>query len=434
MNHIFSRREFLAAAAAAGTALPGLPLLAAPKTESKPKRSPNEKLNLAVIGVANRGGANLAGVASENIVVLCDIDPKHLDSAASRFPKAIKTDDFRKVFDTKNLDGVVVSTPDHTHVFPVVQALKQKLPVYCEKPLTHSIHEVRVIADLAGKAHVPTQMGNQIHATSNYRQVVDLVQGGVIGPVRRVHVWQGGGVPGLSLPKDKNAKPPAGVNYEQWLGPVAYRPFSTQCFHFNWRYWWDFGGGQLADFICHYMDLPFWALGLKYPKTIHATGEKGHKGDNECPSKMQVDYHFEATPSQPAVHVTWYHGGGMPKGAEVYGKGSAVLFEGDEGRLIADYGTHKIFMQQGKEARKVERKTPDSIGHHKEWIEAIKGNGTPSSSFAYGALLTECGHLGNLSYRLGKKKITWDAENMKVPGMPEADKIIRREYRKGWSI
>ena len=429
-----SRREFLKAAVAAGTAVSAGGSLFSQPVLAEP-RSANEKLDLAVIGVAARGGANLAGVSSQNIVMLCDIDGHRLADAAKRYPNAKTTDDFRRVFDEPKLDGVVVSTPDHMHAIPVVRALQRKLPVYCEKPLTHSIHEARVISRLTAESGVVTQMGNQIHnhSSNNYRRVVEAIRGGVIGPVTRVHVWQGGGV--RVGKRVKSGMPPAHVNYDLWTGPAPMRPFHESHFHFNWRYWWDFGGGQLADFVCHYMDLPYWALGLKYPKTVVATGEKGHDGDNETPNRMRVEYEFEARGDQPAVHVTWYHGGWMPEGAEVYGKSGAVLFEGPDGRLLADYTTRKVFMEGGAEAKPVEPSIPDSIGHHAEFIQAIRDNSPNTTcNFQYGALLSECGHLGNLSYRLGGRKLDWDAEQMKVTDCPEADAIITREYRKGWSL
>ena len=432
-KHNHSRRDFLQAAVAAGTTLP----LAGNWTaaEAAEKRSANEKLNLAVIGVAGRGGSNLAGVSGENIVVLCDIDSQRLAAAAAKHPKAKTTDDYRRVFDVKDLDGVVVSTPDHMHAIPVVAALKRGLAVYCEKPLTHSIHEARVISRLTAERKAVTQMGNQIHnhPLNNYRRVVEMVQGGVIGEVRRVHVWQGGGV--RVGQRVKQGTPPKHVNYDRWLGPAPARPFHTSHFHFNWRYWWDFGGGQLADFVCHYMDLPYWSLGLKYPSRVHATGQKGHNGDNQCPNKMKVDYHFDATEDRPAVHITWYHGGLKPKGAESYGKGSAVLFEGSDGRVLADYTTRKLFMAAGKEAKPVKPTITDSVGHHNEFLQAIRsGNTNTTCNFRYGALLSECGHLGNLSYRLGQKKITWDAAAAQAVDCPEAAAIVKREYRKGWTL
>ncbi|OYW22404.1 MAG: hypothetical protein B7Z55_04645 [Planctomycetales bacterium 12-60-4] len=275
-------------------------------------------------------------------------------------------------------------------------------------------------------------MGNQIHSDlSNYRRVVEIVRSGVIGEVARVHVWLGSGV--KSFKSNPQVAAPDYVNYDLWLGPAPYRPFDEGHFHFNWRYWWDFGNGQLGDFGCHYMDLPFWALELGAPTTITAKGEKGHDGDNECPNQMQVDYHFPARGGAPGVHLTWYHGGWMPEGAADYAMNSAVLFEGSEGRVIADYGTNKVFLNSGKTAEPVKPWITDSIGHHKEWLRAIRTGETTGSHFEYATNLTEAVHLGNIAYRVGKP-ITFDAVNLKCVDCPEADPIIRREYRQGWSL
>ena len=427
---MLSRREFIQAALAAGTAVSsGFPR---PRIVfGQEPHSANEKLNLAVIGVAARGGANLQGVSHENVAVLCDIDSQRLAQAAEKHPSAKKLVDYREVFELPDLDGVVVSTPDHSHAIPVATALKKRLPVYCEKPLTHSLYETRVLRRLHAEANVPTQMGNQIHSEPNYRRVVEAVRSGVLGEIARVHVWQGGGV--KTGKRVETADPPKHVNYDLWLGPAPYRPFHESHFHFDWRYWWDFGGGQLADFGCHYMDLPFWALELGAPTTITAKGEKGHDGDNECPNQMQVDYQFPARGAYPAVHLTWYHGGWMPEGAEEYKMKSAVLFEGTEGRLIADYSTKKIFLNSGQTAEPIPQSIPNSIGHHKEWLHAIRTGETTGSHFAYAGNLTEACHLGNLSYRVGKT-ITWDAANLKAVDCPEADPIINRKYREGWVL
>lgn len=435
MTHSVDRREFLKKALIAGTAVPSMasalsyqPLEAATKSNS-----PNEKLNLATIGVAARAYSNITGTKSENFVALCDIDANRLAKASKEFPNADTYDDYRKALDREDLDGVLVSTPDHMHAPATAMALRKGLPVYCEKPLTHSVYEARVLTDLAEKAGVPTQMGNQIHATDNYRKVVEMVQSGVIGPVRRVHVWVGGGVR-IEGKRAKENNPPAYVNYDQWIGPAPFRPYDESHFHFNWRYWWDFGNGQLGDFGCHYMDLPFWALKLKYPKTVVGVGEKGHGGENDCPSQMRVDYEFSEREDLPPVHMTWYHGGWKPKGAEAYEKNSAVLFEGDDGRLLADYGTNKVFMEAGKEAKPVEPYLTRPKSHHIEWLDAIR-NGTPTgSNFGYAGPLTETVLLGNVSYRSGQKKLEWDAENLKVTNVPEAAQYIQREYRKGWTL
>jgi predicted dehydrogenase len=446
-----SRREFLKAALAACVAAPPAGWLRSKPARAASPRSPNERVNLGIIGAGGRGADNLEAVSSENIVALCDIDAARLDAAAAKFPKAAKYDDYRRVLDHTNLDGIVVSAPDHMHSIPVAAALRAGLAVYCEKPLTHSVYEARYIGKLAAESGCVTQMGNQIHnePSGNYRRVVEMVKAGLIGPVRRVHVWMEG-VPHFVVGKRvAKAEVPAGISYDHWLGPAPYRPFHLSHFHFNWRYWWDFGGGQLADFWCHYCDLAFWALDLEHPTNVHATGEKGHDGDNDCPKRMQVEYHFPARKTQPPsvagslrapshhppVHLTWYHGGPMPDGAEVYRKRSAVLFEGDQGRILADYTTRQVFVQDGNTAASIKPSIPDSIGHHREWIEAIKVNAPNTTcNFRYGALLTEVGLLGNVSYRSGKQELQWDPEQLRATNCTEADQFIRREYRKGWTL
>lgn len=429
---MWNRRQFIQASLAAGTAATTGMLARPQQASGAPERSANELLKLAVIGVAARGGSNLKGVGHEQVAVLCDIDEQRLNQAAEQFPHAKKLVDFREVFEIPDLDGILVSTPDHTHAIPVAMALKKGLPVYCEKPLTHSLYEARVLRRLNAEARVATQMGNQIHSDlSNYRRVVEIVRSGVIGEVNRVHVWLGSGV--RTGQRVTEGTPPAHVHYDLWLGPAPERPFHESHFHFNWRYWWDFGGGQLGDFGCHYMDLPFWALQLGAPTTITAHGEKGHDGDNECPQRLQVDYQFPARGDAPPVHLTWYHGGWRPDGAEQYQKNSAVLFEGTEGRVLADYGTNKIFLNSGATAQPVKPWITDSIGHHKEWLRAIRTGETTGSHFEYAANLTEAVHLGNIAYRVGKP-IAFDAVNLKCVDCPEADPIIRREYRAGWVL
>ena len=432
MTRGLSRREFVEAAILAGTTVAatsfGRP---ARLLQAEERRSANEKLNIAVIGVADRGAANLNGVAAENLTVLCDIDDKRLQTAGEKFPNAKRVFDFREALEQPNLDAVVCSTPDHVHAFVIAAALRKKLPIYCEKPLTHSVWEAREVRKLNAAARVPTQMGNQIHAGSNYRRVVELIRAGTIGPVERVHVWVGSGV--RAFPQVKTSEPPSYVHYDQWIGPAPYRPFSEAHFHFNWRYWWDFGGGQLADFGCHFMDLPFWALELGAPTSVAANGEKGHDGDNECPMNLQVDYRFPARVDQPPVHLTWYHGNKRPEGAEQYKMNSAVLFEGRDGRLISDYGSNKLFMQEGKTAAPVKPWIADSVaGHHAEWLTAIRTKGTTSSHFEYGGNLTEAVLLGNVAYR-ANTPFQWDSKAFTTDS-PEANKYLKREYRSGWVL
>ncbi len=432
MSTSIERREFLRQAVLAGTATLAAGAIVRP-TKALAARSPNEKLNLACVGVANKGADNINNLQSENIVALCDVDSLHLGKMSERFPQAKTYVDFRQMLDQeKNLDGVVVSTPDHTHAMPVVGALRRGLDVYCEKPLAHSVYEVRQMRNAAAEKKAVTQMGTQIHAGENYRRVVEVIKAGQIGPVSRVHVWMGGGIrPGV---RAKEGTPPATVNYDLWIGPAPMRPFNASHFHFNWRYWWDFGGGTLADFGCHYMDLPFWALDLRYPTSVEAKGEKTSQGDNDVPDNMQVDYQFPARGGQPPVHLTWYHGAWRPPGAEDYGKTSAVLFEGAGGRLLADYGTRKVFMLDGTEPKPPAESIPNSIGHWAEWAKACKERGPTTCNFDYSGALAEAVLLGNVSYRAGGQKLLWDAESLKASNCSDADRFIKREYRTGWTL
>ena len=429
-----SRRRFLkqAAALAATTTLarPGT----SPAAYAAPK-SPNERLRAGAVGTFARARANINGIsqAGVDIVAMADVDTNRMAETSKSFPKTKTFEDFRHVLDYEDLDILIVGTPDHTHAIPVAEGLRRGMAVYCEKPLAHSVHECRVIRNLAAEKNAVTQMGSQIHSGDNYRRVVEEVHAGTIGDVKRVHVWLGNG-PTVVGKRVKKAEVPKGINYDLWLGPAPYRPFHVSHFHFDWRYWWDFGGGWLADFGCHYMDLPFWALDLRYPTSVVAKGEKAHEGDNEVPHKMQVDYQFPARGDQPPVHLTWYHGGWMPEGAEVYNKKSAVLFEGDKGRILADYGSKKVFLDNGKDAEPVEQTIPNSIGHHKEFVEAVKTGGPTTCNFDYSGALAEAVLLGNVSYRTGGKELQWDAENLKATNAPEADQYIQREYRKGWTL
>ena len=436
MRAAFSRRQFLRQATLAGTAISVIPCQDPVGADSVPvlSKSPNEKLNIGVIGVAARGASNLSGVSSENIVALCDIDSQRLGMAMEQHPSASAYDDYRRVIDHSDLDCVVVSTPDHMHFFPVIAALQAGFDVYCEKPLAHSVWEARHIREWTARQKAVTQLGTQIHAGDNYRRAVEIVQSGALGAVTRVHVWYGGKVRVFS--ESKTGPVPPHINYDLWTGPAPMRPFSSDHFHFNWRYWWDFGNGNLGDFGCHYMDLPHWALQLRAPETVQASGEKGHEGDNECPNHMRVDYRYPARDDLPPVHLTWYQGDYRPSEFTEYGdgKGSAGLFEGEKGRLLADYGSKKVFMTEGSAFASPAPTIPNSLGHHAEFIEAVKHRDNTTCNFDYSGALTETVLLGNVSYRLGGEKLVWDDLQLRATNCGEADSYIRREYRKGWSI
>src|SRR5262249_43599067 len=237
------------------------------------KPSANDRLHVGVIGVAGRGEYDWTNVekAGAAIVAFCDVDEKRTGKIRDRFPAAKFYVDFRKLLEQKGLDAVVIATPDHTHAPATMAALKAGLHVYCEKPLTHSVHEARLVAETAAKQKRVTQMGTQIHAEDNYRRVVELVQSGAIGTVREVHVWCD---KELSAGKRPAETPPVpkGLDSDLWLGPAPYRPYHPAYIPFHWRRWWDFGGGTLADMACHHMDLPFWALKLRHPTKVTAEG------------------------------------------------------------------------------------------------------------------------------------------------------------------
>ena len=413
--------------------------------------SPNSRLDVAVIGCGGRGGHNLAQMGTENVVGLCDVNANNLGAAAAKFSAAKKFTDFRKLFDDlKSFDAVVVSTAEHTHAFATLPALRMGKHVYCEKPLTHGIWEARMIRQATREARVATQMGTQMHATANYRRVVELVQSGAIGPVREAHVWvsRAWGLQSEEAaaknkdivfvnnrPKEAQTPPPT-LDWDLWLGPAPERPFNEVYFPGpKWYRWWDFGSGTMSDLGSHWNDLAFWALKLDAPRTIEAGGPPAHS--EIAPASMTATYEYGQRGDMPPVKVTW-HQGEMKPAIWTEGKipqwQNGVLFIGDKGMLLADYSKHVLLPEeQYKDFKRPEPTIPDSIGHHQEWILACKTGSPTTCNFEYSGALTEANHLGNVAYRTGKK-ITWDAAALQVTNAPEAAKIVRREYRKGWDL
>jgi predicted dehydrogenase len=435
-----TRRTFLAAAAAT-VAVPAF---------VRGRDSAN-KLNIALIGVGGRGAANLKGVASENIVALCDVNAKALDAAGAKCPDARRLTDFRKLFDHANtFDAVVVSTCEHTHAFATMLALRHGKHVYCEKPLTHNVWEARRIREEAARAKVATQMGIQIHATENYHRVVEIVQAGVLGPVREVHVWVSRAW-GRQSPeaaarnkdivtmgeRPKEADPvPAGLDWDLWLGPAPARAFhSVYVPGPKWYRWWDFGNGTMSDLGSHWNDLPFWALGLQAPLTVEASGPPPHP--EIAPASMTATYEYGPRGDQPAVRLTWYQGEDKPavwKSGGIPQWGDGCLFVGDKGMLLANYGGYRLLPEKAFAGFVQPAPTlPRSPGHYAEWIEACKTGKAASADFEYSGWLTEANHLGNVAYRVGKK-LEWDAEGLRARNVPEAGPFLRREYRKGWEL
>jgi len=432
MPHNFSRRDFIKSTTAGAAAIStGIWTGAAPAAT----RAVNEKLNIACVGTANRARADITGVESENLVAFSDVDSNYLDRITKDFPGARLYADYREMFEAEEgkIDAVVVGTPDHHHAPATIRAIRKGWHVYCEKPLTHTVQEARIIAEAAKKQGVATQMGTQIHAEPNYRRVVEVIQSGAIGDVNEVHVWVGKGWGGGERPP-KGQEPPANLSWDLWLGPAPERPFFPGKYHpGQWRRWWDFGQGTLGDMGCHYMDLPFWALKLRHPISVAAEGPEVHP--ETCPLGLTVYYEFPARGDAPPVKFTWYDGDMIPK--EVNGERvppNGVMFVGSDGMLFADYTRYKLYPTDKFDGYKPpEKSIPDSIGHHQEWIKACKDGSPTLCNFDYSGALTETVLLGNVAYRTGQK-LYWDAEQLVATNAPEAAKYIKKSYTPGWEV
>jgi predicted dehydrogenase len=442
-----NRREFVgSAAAAAGTAAFGFPAILRAK-------SPNEKLNIAIVGCGGRGGANLGQMLGENVVALCDVNETNLGKAYERAPGAKRFHDYRKMYDAlkeSEYDAVVVSSTEHTHAFATLPALVRKKHVYCEKPLTHNVLETRLITEAAKEAGVATQMGTQIHAGDNYRRVVELVQSGAVGPVHEAHVWVSRAW-GWQSEEDaerhrdivsvrerpaESQPVPEYLDWDLWLGPAVRRPFNNVYVPGpKWYRWWDFGGGTMSDLGSHWNDLPFWALELDAPRAVSASGPPPHA--ELAPASMSATYEYGPRGDRPAVTLTWHQGTSKP---ELWQQGtipqwsSGVLFIGSEGMLLADYGKH-VLLPEDKFAdfERPPQTIAKSLGHHAEWIHACKTGAPTTCHFGYSGPLTEANHLGNVAYRAGKR-IEWDPKNLAISNAPEAEQFLGREYRKGWEL
>jgi len=440
------RRQFLATATACTATLASSRLAQA--------CSANDKFNIAFVGVGGRGGGNLEEMVKDsgvNVAAICDVNKATLDRVSERFPKARKYVDLRRLCDgLKDIDAVVVSSTEHTHAFATLPALQQRKPVYCEKPLTYNIQEAKRIMDEAAIAKVPTQMGTQIHATANYRRVVELIQSGAIGPVSEAHVWtsrawglqseedakKNGDIVYVTDRPTQEMQPPKEVDWDLWIGPAPTRPFHEVYLPGpKWYRWWDFANGTMSDLGSHFNDLPFWALKLDHPRTVEAFGAPAHK--ELAPASMTAVYEYGPRGDLPACRVAWYQGADKPqiwkeKGIPTWENG--ILFIGRDGMLLSDYGRH-VLLPESK-FQSFEGPKPflrESPGHQQEWLNAIR-NGTPTGSpFDYAGLLTIANHLGNVAYRAGQK-LEWDPLSLRAKNCSEATQFIERQPRTGWSL
>jgi len=429
------RRDFLRKSVA-GAALAGCAIVPRHVLGGAGHTPPSEKVSLAGIGVGNRGEQVLQMMDSHNIVALCDVDSNYLAKASSRYDRANTYSDYRRMLDKedKHVDAVLVATADHTHVPISVMAMKMGKHCYTEKPLGHNVYEVREATRVANRYGLATQLGTGAHAGYNYRRVVELIHAGAIGEVREVHVWRELGSDPRYRPRE-TPPVPQHLAWDLWLGPAPYRPYHP-CYHpMAWRHWWDFGNGQLGDMGCHLLDLPFWALGLKYPTTVEAEGPPVHP--EMYPRWLIARWTFPARGDLPTVELTWYDGGKKPsllKEGDFPNWPEGVLFVGADGMLISEWGKHELHPRQRFAGfQRPPRTIPESIGHAEEWLAACKTGSPTGCSFDYSGPLTETVLLGTVAYR-ARQKLEWDPVNLKATNCPEAGPLIRRAYREGWML
>ncbi len=439
-----SRRHFMgaAAAAAAFTIVPSHVLGGAGGTP------PSEKLNIAGVGIGGMGGSNLRGCERENIVALCDVDWEYAAPVFKKYPNARQWKDFRKMLDEqKDIDAVIVATPDHLHTPVAMAAMQRGKHVYVQKPLTRLVEEARVLTEAARKYKVATQMGNQGHSQDGVRNICEWIWDGAIGEVREVHAWTNRPVwpQGIDRPKGSDTVP-ATLDWDLWLGPAPERPYLKGVYNpFVWRGWWDFGGGALADMACHVLDPVFSALKLKYATSVEASCTKVN--NETFPLASIVHFEYPAREGMPPVKIHWYDGGLKPARPDVLEVGrpldqesSNVLFMGSKGVLrCGEYGGSPRLIPE--KAMKEYKRPPQTLerikgSHEQNWIRACKGGPAATSNFDYSGPFTEMVVMGNLALRPENvgKKLEWDGEKMLVTNDEKANDYVHMHYRKGWEL
>ncbi len=434
-----TRRRFLGASAftlGLGPLVHSESLGRTPALGQEPKgkpAGPNDSITLGFIGVGGMGSGLLdifKGFPDVRVAAVCDVEEGHrlrAKEAAGGKPEAYQ--DFRKVLDRKDLDAVVIATPDHWHAIPTILACQAGKDVYCEKPLSYRIAEGRAMVDAAAKHKRITQMGNLIHAGENYHRVVEIVRSGVLGPIFKTRVWMASNrnaPDGIGNPPD--GPPPTSLDYDFWLGPAPKRAYNPNRSHFNFRFFWDYAGGILTDFCCHIVDLVHWAMEVEAPETIVATGGRYALKDNaETPDTLEILYHYAK-----GFDMVWSQVDASKHGFE--GRGLGIMFQGTKATLVADYDSFEVFSESGEKLELPDKTLPRSVGHHREWLDAIRTRNECSCRIDYGHRITSVGHLGNISLWTGEK-LRWDAVNEKVTNHPAANQhLVRAEYRPPWSL
>jgi predicted dehydrogenase len=382
-----------------------------------------------------------------NVYAICDVDLDYAKKTIESYPKAKVYQDYRKMFDElKEIDAVVIATPDHTHAVIAMDAMRRGKHVFCQKPLTRTIHEARELAKFAKQANVVTQMGNQGHAGEGARLIKEWLMAGAIGDVHEVAVWTNRPIwpqGDIARPTEEVAVPPT-LDWDLWLGPAPKKAYHPDVCHFKWRGWRDYGTGALGDMGAHLIDHPFWALDLGQPISVQASSTA--YSDDAYPLATVVTYEFAARGAMPSVKLTWSDGGITPPrpgvleaGRRMGAGGSGVIYYGDKGILMhGDYGNGpRLIPETAMEAfQKPEPTIPRSPGIHEEWIEAIKNGGKSTTDFSYSGPLTETMLLGNVAVLMKEKNTTlqWDADNMQFTNVEAANELLHYEYREGWTL
>jgi len=430
-----SRRNFLK-----GTAAAGIGYWVAGGVSPKESIAANERLQFGCVGIGGKGSSDsgAAGKAGD-VIAICDVDKGRLKGATKRFPKAKTYTDWRELLDKhgKQLNGLTVSTPDHSHFHPTINALNMGIACFTQKPLTHSIWEARQLAEAAAKNKVASQMGNQGTANSNLRKSAAILKTGALGKIKEVHVWTNRPVWAQGGPRPKPSdNVPTTLEWDLWIGPAPFRPYSPGYHPFAWRGWWDFGTGALGDMACHTLNMPFMGLNLRDPVSVQAE-TSGHNKDS-YPKRSKIVYEFPGNDQRGPVTMYWYDGGNMPE-ESLFGDGlkrsrTGSLIIGEKGQLhsIGDYGGGYKLSSGLKEPEVEYTRSP---GHFQEFAEAIKGGPAAVSNFPeYAGPLTETVLLGNLAVWADGLKVEWDAESMTPKNGPEElKKIVHREYRDGYT-
>jgi predicted dehydrogenase len=451
MKRQSSRRQFIRNSALAGAGF----WVAGGVSSAGSTRWKNEEIQFAAVGVGGKGHSDSDNAARHGVMVaICDVDENTLAQAAKRFPEAKKFHDYREMFAEMGdkIDAVTVSTPDHTHAVAAAAAMKLKKHAYVQKPLTRSIYEARVLGQLAREHKLATQMGNQGSANEGLRRAAEIVRAGALGKIKECHVWTNRPIwpQGIDRPKaDREEMPPPHLHWEDFLGPAPSRPYVKDVYHpFKWRGWWDFGTGALGDMACHTVNMPFHALDLRDPLSVEAESS-GHNGET-YPKWSIIKYQFGPAKHRGPISMTWYDGGKKADPQLLMGvplKDSGALIVGEEGSLYSqdDYGGSFVLLpkEKFKDYKGPEPTLPRApgdfeTGHVLEWIRAIKGGekerALAFSNFPdYAGPLTETILLGNLAVWAGKK-VEWNAKELKPTNAPELVKIVKPEYRKGYTL